>query len=454
MKRGLLAAVGLFALTMAAQTALAADIPTKAPAYKAPVAAPIFNWTGWYGGLNYGRGVSQTHGHTDFGGGSVEGSFDRAGSGFVAGVQGGYNWQLDPRWVVGIEGDIGWLGIDHRRTDWNNTHVFAVKTDWYATLRARLGHTDGPSLFYLTGGAAFVHVQNDYGTPATSIRSASEVATGWTAGWGIETMLGGNWTAKAEYLYIDAGSNGVFNPDLFIGSTTHFDNRFHVFRQGLNYRFGSGTMAAALPAFNWTGFYAGLNAGIGVSQVSASHNLGGNDVAEVADAGFTGGFQAGYNWQFARNWVAGVEADIGWLGIDRRRPNWGDADIVLGAKTGWYGTARGRVGYSTGPALLYVTGGGALVRVKNNYDHFFFPATAARSETATGWILGGGIEAALAGNWTAKSEYLYIDAGSQRVTNPGNNLTATFDNRFHVFRFGLNYRFATGKAPGTVMTRY
>ena len=73
---------------------------------------------------------------------------------------------------------------------------------------------------------------------------------------------------------------------------------------------------------------------------------------------------------------------------------------------------------------------------------------------AAGWTVGGGIEAVLVHNWTAKVEYLYIDAGHQDVFNSAlaGGTTMRFDNRFHVFRFGLNYQFATGKAP--VVARY
>ena len=459
MKYVLLAGVGLFAMASAVQPATAADVPTARPLLKAPVAAPVFDWTGWYGGVNVGVGISQSRGEIV----DEDGSFDRGGAGFAGGVQGGYNWQFSPHWVAGIEADIGYLGIDRSFIDWRDLDiVFGVKTDWYGTIRGRLGYTSGPSLFYVTGGAAFVRVKNNADDAGDASASNAETASGWTAGGGIETMLGGNWSAKAEYLYIDAGSQDVFNPD-FVGAptTARFDNRFHVFRYGLNHKFGGPAMPAmAMPSYNWTGFYVGVNAGAGLSQVHADDADGGfHGAVDIADAGFTGGVQAGYNWQIGRAWVAGIEADIGWLGIDRSFRNWENVDDVSGVKTDWYGTVRGRLGYSTGPALLYVTGGAAFVRVKNNFDGFSASGfRASSSETARGWTVGGGIEAALAHNWTAKTEYLYIDAGSQDVFNPdvGDGTTTPFDNRFHVFRFGLNYQFATGKAPvaAPVVTKY
>lgn len=447
MKNGWLCGLALAALAIAGSVQ-AADLK-GAPVYKAPPIA-AYNWTGFYLGVNAGAGVSQTNGRTD----TEFPVFDRGGLGVAGGVQGGFNWQFAPSWVAGIEGDLGYLGIDRSFRNWPTILASGVRTDWYGTLRGRLGYTYGPSLFYATGGAAFVNVKNNFdffprGSAAT-LASTSETAAGWTAGGGIETVLGGNWSAKAEYLYIDAGSQNVFNRDFI--ETAHFDNRFHVYRYGVNYKFGGPAVAAgAPPSHIWTGFYAGVNGGVGLSQDvfngpgdPNNPNLGTS--SDIADVRFTGGIQAGYNWRFSPNWVVGLEGDIGYLGSKRPYIFANDgAPTSSGVRTDWYGTMRGRLGYNTGPALLYVTGGAAFVHVKNNIDDTFAPRFASKSETASGWTVGGGIEAALAQNWTAKTEYLYIDAGSQDVFNPNilglGPTTAHFDNRFHVFRMGLNYKF-------------
>ena len=434
--RKLLGSVAALALLGAAAPVFAAD----APVAKLPVKAVAVHhdWTGWYAGVNYGTGLSQTQGTAT----GFVGSFDRAGTGYSVGVQGGYNWQFNPNWVAGLELDINWLGIDRRLEAWNNPgNFFGVKTEWYGTIRGRLGYTSSPSLFYVTGGAAFVDVKNRFDRGGLPQASSSETTGGWTAGWGTETMLGGNWSAKAEYLYINAGHQDVINT----GSTARFDNRFHVFRQGLNYRFGGpGAAASALPAYNWNGFYAGLHGGVGALQVNAATNVHVGEI-DIAQARFTGGVQAGVNWQFAPAWVAGVEGDIGRLGIDRTRQSFNGA-VAFGAETDWYGTVRGRLGRSTGPALLYVTAGAAFVHVKNLYNISGGGTQASNSETAVGWTYGGGIEAALGNNWTAKTEYLLIDAGHQDVFNPAIGAagsTARFDNRFHVFRFGVNRKFGS-----------
>jgi outer membrane immunogenic protein len=254
-----------------------------------------------------------------------------------------------------------------------------VKTDWYGTLRGRLGYTNGPSLFHATGGAAFVDLRNnsDILVPAAVLASRSETASGWVVGGGIETALGNNWSAKAEYIYIDAGSQDVFN--LGLADIAHFDNRFHVYKYGMNYRFGGTAVSrTVLPSVDWTGLYVGMNAGAGLSsdRVMASISIG---AAEIATARFTGGVQAGYNWQPSPNIVTGIEGDLGWLGVNRSVV---DFAAAFGVKTDWYGTLRGRIGYNTGQALLYGTGGLAFVNVKNSFERTINPALVSKSETA------------------------------------------------------------------------
>ena len=70
----------------------------------------------------------------------------------------GYNWQFAPHWLVGIEGDVGTLGIDRTVKEYNDVIIVGSKADWYGTVRGRFGYVTGPSLLYVTGGVAFVHI--------------------------------------------------------------------------------------------------------------------------------------------------------------------------------------------------------------------------------------------------------------------------------------------------------
>ncbi len=115
MKRGLLAGAALAALTSAA---LAADLrmPAKAPsAIAAPVPA-AYDWSGFYLGLNYGTAIAQSRVHTSAMN-DLFGDVEVNDAGLTAGAQAGYNWQFDPNWLVGVEGDIGYLGTNRRFKD-------------------------------------------------------------------------------------------------------------------------------------------------------------------------------------------------------------------------------------------------------------------------------------------------------------------------------------------------
>jgi outer membrane immunogenic protein len=103
--------------------------------------------------------------------------------------------------------------------------------------------------------------------------------------------------------------------------------------------------------------------------------------------------------------VFGLEGDIDWSGV---RGSTANVPCTTSCETrnDWLATARDRIGYAFGNFMPYVTGGAAFGNVK------FSPADfAGDSETRTGWTLGGGIEARIAGPWTAKIEYLYADLG-------------------------------------------
>jgi outer membrane immunogenic protein len=427
---------GAAALILVSAQAFAADMPAKAPILKAP--APVFDWTGFYVGGYVGVGVQQSRGENPTG--AAAGGLDYTGSGFLSGGTLGYNWQFGRNWVAGIEGDIGYLGLSHNVQDWNDTFSYNSKTSWLGTLRGRLGYSNGPTLSYVTGGGAFVHATDSLTSFAGSTVESSKTLGGYTYGTGVETMLGGNWTAKAEFLRVNVGKgDGISIPLSIFDVQT--DHRYSLMKFGVNYLFG-GKPQSPLPSHNWTGFYAGIVGGTGVAQASATQP-GAPGVIGENGSGFTAGGLAGYNWQFAPHFVAGVEGDFSWLGVDRSQGQYNDfqggRNAMLGMKTNWLATLRGRVGYSTGPALLYVTGGGAWVNVRDDWQGANAAAGPAVSSTKTlsGFTAGGGIETTLFGNWTSRTEYLYVDVGS------GDTLASTasmvVDHKFHLFRSALVY---------------
>jgi outer membrane immunogenic protein len=207
----------------------------------------------------------------------------------------------------------------------------------------------------------------------------------------------------------------------------------------------------------WNGFYLGGYYGDAVSQSSVKTpgpfgaiSPGGRPgEINVNDHNYTGGVTAGFNWKASPSVLIGVEGDVGYLGFDRTFFKEFDDIVTAGEKVDWYATARARVGYLTGPSLLYLTGGAAFVHTTDKFGGIVPPgvpllASATSTSTRTGWTAGGGIEIKLSRNWSAKSEYLYIDTGTNTfVANPGGvAANTTFSHNIHVFKSGVNYNFS------------
>jgi outer membrane immunogenic protein len=216
--------------------------------------------------------------------------------------------------------------------------------------------------------------------------------------------------------------------------------------------------------FTWTGFYAGVNAGW-VQNQSRVDNRGfsGTNLDAALNAafparlgstsrsGFIGGVQAGYNQQFGM-FVAGIEADINWLG-DRRSTTsttrLGNVNVGTRSRTDWLGTARLRAGVAIDRLMVYGTGGLAFGAPNHRTTVSIGGATThtgSSDDMKAGWTLGGGAEFAFTDNVTMKAEYLYYDLGRTTVTaNPVGANTGTlrtrYDNNGHIARVGLNYKF-------------
>ena len=178
------------------------------------------------------------------------------------------------------------------------------------------------------------------------------------------------------------------------------------------------------PAYNWTGLYVGLNGGGGWGHSDYSGALPGSF---GLSGGLVGG-TVGYNWQMGQV-VFGVEGDIDWS--DLRGSDF-CGGLSCETRNNWLATARGRLGYAFDRFMPYVTGGGAFGDIKTSVAGFGDTTT-----TRAGWTLGGGLEFAIAGPWTAKVEYLHVDLGHAGTADP---LT---DANFHadIVRGGVNYRF-------------
>lgn len=174
------------------------------------------------------------------------------------------------------------------------------------------------------------------------------------------------------------------------------------------------TVAQPLNGYSWAGPYLGANLGYQWGNVSG---------VDAKPSGIAGGVTAGYNWQNGP-YVYGVEGDIQLSGAEGRF-----ADYKF--SNPWFGTARGRLGYSFNNVLLYGTAGLAFGSLQA--DRLGLQQT----NTALGWTAGVGAEVGIYQNWTAKIEYLYVDLSKNTysLTNSDSGLS------FGTVRIGVNYHF-------------
>ena len=214
----LTSAIGaVFVAAGLATAASAADLPrqyTKAPA---PMAPPVFNWSGFYIGANAGYGWADS-------------SFGDA-NGFIGGGQIGYNWQgLGSPLVLGLEADLQFSDMSTSATVGGVTADADINA--FGTVRGRIGYAFDRFMIYGTGGLAFTNTELSLSAGGASV-SDDDWSTGWTLGGGVEWALMPNWSAKLEYLYVDSGDTTL----ALAGTTVTGDYDFSVVRAGLNYRF-------------------------------------------------------------------------------------------------------------------------------------------------------------------------------------------------------------------------
>jgi outer membrane immunogenic protein len=281
MKRILLSAL----LVASAVPALAADLSVKARPMPAPI--PVWTWDGFYIGINGGYSWGRSNSTVNYfntvtglpiippAGSITDSRIDMNGG--VFGGQIGYNWQASS-FVFGLEADAQWSGQKGSAAFLCSAAgllpgacfpgstflpvgtlgvALAVdkKLEWFGTVRGRLGVLASPSwLLYVTGGLAFGEVQTDAvltsisagGVIVAAAGSSSTTRAGWTIGAGIEGNLGGNWTAKAEYLYMDLGTfdTTVTVPAALVGANISSRLTDNIFRVGINYHFSPGPVVA------------------------------------------------------------------------------------------------------------------------------------------------------------------------------------------------------------------
>jgi outer membrane immunogenic protein len=234
-------------------------MPAKRPAYKAPPIVMGYNWTGPYVGGFVGGAWAGDATTTDLGNGAGFYNFGATwalafDASFIGGGTLGYNWQAPGSpWVIGLEGEIGYLRLTGSAPDPTqpDTTASAKVGDWYGFLGGRAGYAWDRTLLYLKGGVAFVDVQSATldtcvaagCAPGLINSTGSDTVVTWAVGGGFEWAWTGNWSFKAEYLFIgldetvrNCGVGGGAAAGIFCWDTS-FDG-VHTAKVGLNYRFG------------------------------------------------------------------------------------------------------------------------------------------------------------------------------------------------------------------------
>jgi outer membrane immunogenic protein len=208
--------------------------------------------------------------------------------------------------------------------------------------------------------------------------------------------------------------------------------------------------AVYAPIYNWTGFYIGGHVGgafRGNDGFAGTNN--GSD-----DGRFLGGVQGGADYQFAPNWVLGIEAEYSWLGSNNNTVTFtgAGAGYVYTNNQRGLGSVTGRIGYTWGPALLYVKGGYAFSDNSQNLTLNGGPAAfGADGGHQDGYTVGAGLEYMFAQNWSAKIEYQYYVFGKTRFNVAPLNAFGSVRDDEHTVKAGLNYRFNWG---GPVVAKY
>lgn len=247
MKKLLLAGAALAALASGAQ---AADLGVQRVAVPAAIVSPVFNWNGFYVGGYVGASSRQSR-FNDIDGYNTPGPWGVNKTSFLGGLTLGYNWQITPSFLLGVEGEVGYLGGARRPdpTAPGLDTVGRINDSVYGLITARAGFTVDRALFYVKGGLA-LGGGNTRVTDTCSVAPCGPLTlsgsrssnVGWTIGGGIEYAAYQNWTVKAEYNYVSFGNqtiNAVGSDALNYRFRVN-NNNAHLFKIGVNYLFSTG----------------------------------------------------------------------------------------------------------------------------------------------------------------------------------------------------------------------
>jgi outer membrane immunogenic protein len=331
----------------------------------------------------------------------------------------------------------------------------------------RLGYLVAPTtLFYSSFG--YAHTDSSDIVPFFGLgdsRVGIGSFDGYFIGSGVETLIGGGFSLKAEYRYTSLQAEGVklgFDPANSL--TTTLKPTIQTARVSLNYRFGNGKQEPvdnSIPPVtsSWTGVYMGLGGGYGVADTRISAGDGFDD-AGVGHFGSNGGiisFTLGYDRQLNTKFVAGAFADADYMNFHY------SSDFNANAGTSVSETVRnnfrnmlmvgGRIGYLTAPdTLLFVSAGYANAglgdtNITASFNNDPVESLVIDGKRFSGGFVGGGVETRINDSLSLKAEYRYADFGSENASGSTSTnfdvLATKFDPAIQMGRLSINYRFGS-----------
>jgi outer membrane immunogenic protein len=196
--------------------------------------------------------------------------------------------------------------------------------------------------------------------------------------------------------------------------------------------------AVVQAAYDWSGFYIGINGGGAIGNVDWSLDNGAGDEGSHNTTGGTVGGQIGYRWQMMNSWVFGLEAQGNWADFTGSNTSLVVANTTNQTQVNSFGLFTGQIGYAVDRALFYVNGGGAVVNNK-------YTSTTAGvgidtlNDTRWGAAVGAGFEYAFIPNWSIGFQYDHLFMGTKDI-NDG-FITDNIKQDVDIFTARLNYKF-------------
>jgi outer membrane immunogenic protein len=432
---------------------LAASVAFPAVTQAQPVSIPAKDfgpvWTGFYVGGAFGAGG--TVNHTDTNTGAVGVGFNGSGgSGVLGSIYGGVDYQIAPRAVIGVLAEATLSSVSSSASaslpGLNASVTSQPNFSWAVLARAGM-LANSSTLLYLVGGYTGQNVRS-WGTAsaggATASFSREDAFHGWTFGPGFESMLGGGWSTKLEYRYSQYGRQQV-------GSNIYSQPSTHAVRAGLSYKFGGLGVGASEgrsfnePATNWTGIYAGVAAGAGMSFSPTTATAGAASATfDTGGQGLLGGVFVGADYQFARQALAGIMGDFSWTGMQGTSTfttAGGSAYTAISPNREW--SVMARLGWLPTPStLLYGAVGYTGMNVKSTATAVLAGGNTLfgeRDTTVNGWAVAPGIETVITGGWTTRLEYRYSQYEQKEVVAGVTTQPST-----HTIRLGIAYKLGLG----------